>query len=175
MAHKISLFVLSTALFLTAAFSASAQYRPSRIELDHGYFYDEAGALIPDAGMRTLIGDEIFEETYLGATQQFRVGKNLLTGGAVAFGLGLGGLIATAVTYQEDYAYSDWEENRFVAGFYLSLLTMIGGGVAVDVAIPLMIIGAQRLSWIEREYNAGRSYSLSFRQTRNGMGLVLEF
>ena len=54
---------------------------------------------------------------------------------------------------------------------------MAAGGIAIDAGIPLMIIGTRRMAWMEGEYNSrpAPAWSLSFRQTASGAGLVLSF
>ena len=166
------------ALTLSAVFSTvvSAQFRPDRIELDHGVFYDGNGQALSDAQVRSLFGDDIYHETYVGARQQFRSGRTLLTGGLVALGAGIACTVVAATSAETD-DYGDWVDDSTYAGVYLGILTMIAGGIAIDVGIPLMIIGTRRLAWMEDEHNSrpAPAWSLSFRQTANGAGLVLSF
>lgn len=161
---------------LTLSFSASAQVRPDRIELIHGAFYNESGQALSDAQVRSLFGDDIYHETYVGARQQFRSGRTLLTGGLVALGAGIACTVVAATSAETD-DYGDWVDDSTYAGVYLGILTMIAGGIAIDVGVPLMIIGTRRLAWMENEHNSrpAPAWSLSFRQTANGAGLVLSF
>ena len=166
------------ALTLSVVFSTvvSAQVRPDRIELDHGAFYNESGQALSDAQIRSLFGDDIYHETYVGARQQFRSGRKLLTGGLIAFGAGLTCAFVSVYSAETD-AYGDWVNDSAYAGVYLGFLTMAAGGIAIDVGIPLMIIGTKRLAWMEGEYNSrtAPAWSLSFRPTPGGAGLVLSF
>ncbi|MBR1406656.1 MAG: hypothetical protein IJ578_06980 [Bacteroidales bacterium] len=161
---------------LTLSFSASAQVRPDRIELIHGTFYNENGQALSDAQVRSLFGDDIYHETYVGARQQFRSGRTLLTGGLVALGAGIACTVVAATSAETD-DYGNWVDDSAYAGVYLGVLTMIAGGIAIDVGVPLMIIGTRRLAWMENEHNSrpAPAWSLSFRQTASGAGLVLSF
>ena len=156
---------------------------PDRIELSHGEFYDRNGVWLDEAQVRLLFGDEIYQETFVGARKQYRVGRNLLTGGLVAVGAGLA---CTLVSYSNTHGSEYHDEPEYLgedpdpsiaAGVAFGILTMVAGGIAIDAGIPLMIIGTRRLAWMEDEYNSRpkHAWSLSFRQTRNGAGLVLSF
>ncbi len=167
------------ALTLSAVFSTvvSAQFRPDRIELDHGVFYDGNGQALSDAQVRSLFGDDIYHETYVGARQQFRSGRTLLTGGLIALGAGLTCTVVSANSAETGYDGDYYYDDSALAGIWLGIITMAAGGVAIDAGIPLMIIGTRRLAWMEGEYNSrpAPAWSLSFRQTANGAGLVLSF
>ncbi len=167
------------ALTLSAVFSTvvSAQFRPDRIELDHGVFYDGSGQALSDAQVRSLFGDDIYHETYVGARQQFRSGRTLLTGGLVALGAGLACTIVSANSAETGFDGDYYYDDSALAGIWLGIITMAAGGVAIDAGIPLMIIGTRRMAWMEGEYNSrpAPAWSLSFRQTANGAGLVLSF
>lgn len=156
---------------------------PDRIELSHGEFYDRNGVWLDEAQIRSLFGDDIYQETFVGARKQYRAGRNLLTGGLVAVGAGLA---CTLVSYANIHGSEYHDEPKYLgedpdpsiaAGVAFGLLTMVAGGIAIDAGIPLMIIGTRRLAWMEDEYNSRpkHAWSLSFRQTRNGAGLVLSF
>ena len=165
---------------------------PDRIELSHGEFYDRNGVWLDEAQVRSLFGDDIYQETFVGARKQYRAGRNLLTGGLVAVGAGLA---CTLVFYSNAHGLEYYDEPdplgdepqplglmedsdpSIAAGVVFGILTMVAGGIAIDTGIPLMIIGTRRLAWMEDEYNSRPKYawSLSFRQTRNGAGLVLSF
>jgi hypothetical protein len=58
------------------------------------------------------------------------------------------------------------------------MLVAVLGGVALDVGIPLTIIGKSRLNWIADDYNAkqsGVSLQLTGCSAGPGIGLALVF
>lgn len=156
---------------------------PDRIELSHGEFYDQNGVWLDEAQVRSIFGDEIYQETFVGARKQYRAGRNLVTGGLITVGAGLAcTLVSFAHAHGSEY-YDEPEplgedpDSSIAAGVAFGIVAMVAGGIAVDAGIPLMIIGTRRLAWMEDEYNSRpkHAWSLSFRQTRNGAGLVLSF
>lgn len=165
--------ILSLLLLLATFVAASAQYRPQRIELHHGQFLDENGQVLSDRAVQALVGDEIFQETYVGAARQYRVGKNLLIGGASVFGGGLLLYLLSGITYET--TDSESAESFAMAGLVTGACAMLAGGVLVDVGVPLMIVGTRRLAWIEDTCNEPKSWSLSLGPTRSGFGLALSF
>jgi hypothetical protein len=101
----------------------------------------------------------------------------LLTGGLIALGAGLTCTIVAANSAETGYDGDYYYDDSALAGIWLGIITMAAGGIAIDAGIPLMIIGTRRLAWMEGEYNSrpAPAWSLSFRQTANGAGLVLSF
>ena len=156
---------------------------PDRIELSHGEFYDRNGVWLDKAQVRSLFGDDIYQETFVGARKQYRAGRNLLTGGLIAVGAGVAcALLADADLHAPDFSDEpgyprETHDHSAEDRMFLGALIVLAGGTAINVGIPLMIIGTRRLAWMEGEYNSSpkHAWSLSFRQTRNGAGLVLSF
>lgn len=156
---------------------------PDRIELSHGEFYDQNGVWLDEAKVRSLFGDDIYQETFVGARKQYRAGRNLLTGGLIVIGAGVAcALLADADIHAPDFSDEpgyprETHDHSAEDRMFLGALIVLAGGTAINVGIPLMIIGTRRLAWMEDEYNSRpkHAWSLSFRQTRNGAGLVLSF
>ncbi len=156
---------------------------PDRIKLSHGNFYDQNGVWLDETQVRSLFGDDIYQETFVGARKQYRAGRNLLTGGLIVIGAGVAcALLADADIHAPDFSDEpgyprETHDHSAEDRMFLGALIVLAGGTAINVGIPLMIIGTRRLAWMEDEYNSRpkHAWSLAFRQTRNGAGLVLSF
>ena len=144
-----------------------AQVMPEYLEMSRGRFYDENGTLLTDGQIRNIIGDKIFEETYIGATKQFNAGKKLITFGAIGFGVGL----VTAIGSTALYNY--YEEDVFLVGTYLGSAIGVLGALALNAGIPLKIFGKSRLYWIADDYNESKGYTLRVIGSSAGPGLGL--
>ena len=55
------------------------------------------------------------------------------------------------------------------------LLVTSLGSAALDVGIPLSIIGKRRLDWVADNYNSGTNLTCHFGATPHGLGLTLQF
>ena len=144
-----------------------AQVMPEYLEMNRGRFYDENGHRLTDGQMRNIIGDKIYEETYIGATKQFNAGKKLITFGAIGFGVGL----ASAVCSTALYNY--YEEDVYLGGIYLGCVVGGLGALALNAGIPLKIFGKSRLYWIADDYNESKGYTLHVTGCSAGPGLGL--
>ena len=144
-----------------------AQVMPEYLEMNKGRFYDENGNRLTDGQMRSIIGDKIYEETYIGATKQFNAGKKLITFGAIGFGVGLVSAVTCAALYDS------YEEDVYLGGVYLGSAIGILGALALNAGIPLKIFGKSRLYWIADDYNESKGYTLRVTGSSAGPGLGL--
>lgn len=164
-------FIILMGIFALGLGQAQAQINPDYLSMKKGKFYDENGRVLTDGQMRQIIGNQIFEETYRGATKQFKAGKSLITWGAI--GLGVGAVAAGACTalYQDSY------DDALIAGAYGGYALATLGAIALEVGIPLKIIGKSRLNWIADNYNESKTISLHVTgcPVAPGLGLALVF
>ena len=72
--------LLAVMLMLIPAYAALAQYVPSQIEQKKGRLLDDNGEVMPDYMVQRLVGDDIYNQTYVGAVKQYKTGKRLITG-----------------------------------------------------------------------------------------------
>ena len=153
-------------------------------------------------GGRELDSDDMAEsfmrqygylDTYTSAQRQRKWGNTLLIIGSVASGAGLAFYIGGAAempttvtwTHYWDSTGKSWDSEKKYDGDYKSALALITvgtvflgiGGAALNIAIPLKIIGSSRLRWIAEDYNEQHRYSadLKFGPTPNGVGFALAF
>lgn len=171
------------AAFLCLAQNANAQYA-GPIHREGAKLADMRGNILTDHEVLSLIGEQVYDETYVGACKQRKAGKSLIWGG-------LGGLIGGGVLYGVGFSQiadkvnqnSSTEEiqkalqdNPGSAGMVLGgTLLMVAGGIALDAGIPLAIIGKKRLNWVADDYNARKGLTYQMGVTPSGVGLALNF
>ena len=167
------------AALLCLAQNANAQYARQGANI-----VDKSGYVLSDSQLTKLVGNEVFQQTVVGARKQYKAGKTLiwsgaggLVGGAVLYGAGLA-KIADKVTgnSSKEEIQKALEANPGSAGMILGgTLLMAAGGVALDAGIPLLIIGKKRLDWVEGQANAAKGYSIDLGTTPYGVGLAVRF
>lgn len=174
------------AVLLFAGFSAHAQYVPRTIEQERGRLLDDRGEVMPDYMVQRLVGDEIYNETYVGARKQYKAGKVLITTGLIGTGAGLAVTGVSLGVFISDYidmfGTTDdiWDSftgaTESVGWFYRGLtLASVSSGAFV-MGLIFKTVGWRRLEWIAGNYNDGnRPVALSLGQGRYGTGLVLHF
>ena len=171
------------AALLCLAQNASAQYA-GPIHRNGAYLADARGNILSNHEVLNLIGEQVYDETYVGASKQRKAGKTLiwsgiggLVGGGVLYGAGFA-KIADKVTRNssKEEIQKALEDNPGSAGMILGgTLLMAAGGVALDAGIPLAIIGKKRLNWVADDYNAKKGLTYRIGATENGVGFALNF
>ena len=190
---RIALLCGLVAVFMCLTQSAKAQY--TQIHRDGAGFVDNRGMALSNQEVRELVGDDVYFDTVVGAQKQYRIGGNLIRGGAITLGAGfasaLGGAALLIGNGGHDYypgqdqsqrrSYYDHEYDEAVDAVGVVLLTggyvaMLVGGALLEVGIPVRIIGQSRLNWVENDYNDySRNVSLHVGAAPNGVGLTLRF
>lgn len=146
---------------------------PGQIRYRGGNLVDSQGNVIKPEDIRFYIGNQIYEDTYVGARKQLRSGKTLVWIGAPVAVAGIVMMIAGLNSMEyDDGEYYDY--GLYSAG----LLAGLAGSTCIDVGIPLLVIGKKRLEWIADDYN-GRLHG-SRRQpyistSSKGFGIALNF
>ncbi len=171
------------AAFLGLSQNANAQIA-GPIHRDGAYLADQRGNILSNQEVLTLVGQDIYNQTYVGAQKQRKAGKTLiwsgiggLVGGGVLYGAGLA-KIADKVTQNssKEEIQKALEANPGSAGMILGgTLLMVAGGVALDAGIPLAIIGKKRLNWVADDYNARKNLAYQIGATPSGVGLAVRF
>ncbi|MCQ2146952.1 MAG: hypothetical protein MJZ16_05480 [Bacteroidales bacterium] len=176
--------IITIIIAAVAAFAASAQ--APTLERS-GRFLSSNGVRLSDQEVRNIISPSVYSETYEGARKQMNAGRKLRTYGLIGFGVGLpafilGGMNAGYVEYYNDYGEPVERELEGSAlawiGFGGGLLLMTAGLTAVEVSIPLTVIGKKRLDWVAEDYNYaahGSSAKLDLGAQEHGFGLALKF
>lgn len=172
-------------LTLVPAFAAQAQYVPSQIEQKRGRLLDDRGEVMPDYMVQRLVGNDIFEETYLGAVKQYKTGKRLITGGLVGAGAGVVvsgvslGIFITEYVKIWGGTQDIWDSfsgaKDSVAWFYRGFAIMGVGASVFSMGLIFKTIGWRRLEWVADEYNSRHPAVLEFGVGEFGTGLVYRF
>ena len=145
---------------LVAALMCLAQNANAQYARKGANIVDPKGAVLSDQELISIVGNDIYEQTVIGAKKQFKAGKKLITGGIIGIGVGFAGLVAAAVKMQDAGYENDWsaamENDPSVAGLYL-----LGAGAtslgcsAVSAGIVLKTIGKKRLNWVSDQCGVG--------------------
>ena len=189
---KIIVLVIAAVAFIASSVVANAQYRPSTLSQHRAGLEDENGHTLTDQEVFELIGEDVYNQTYVGATKQYKTGKILTIVGAATTGVGLVGTIAGSVatayaienghvTYETKNGkrvVKDFDNKAALAavGFAGGVALLAAGDICLSVGIPLQIIGKKRLNWIADEYNhSNYSANIRFGAGQYGTGVVLSF
>ena len=170
------------AAFLCLSQNAHAQYR--LLQRDKGALVDELGTPLSDVEIRNMIGAKVFMETYAGAKKQYAAGRKLIAGGIPGTIVGTGAMVGAAF-YASKHAEKrtdgqivfDSDESATLAGALFAGGAIMAGlsAVALQVGIPLAVIGKKRLDWVADNYNAGQEITYHFGAAPSGVGLTLNF
>ena len=189
---KIIVLAIAAIAFIASGVTANAQYRPSTLSQHRAGLEDENGHTLTDQEVFELIGEDVYNQTYVGATKQYKTGKILTIVGAATTGVGLVGTIAGSVatayaienghvTYETKNGkrvVKDFDNKAALAavGFAGGVALLAAGDICLSVGIPLQIIGKKRLNWIATEYNhSNYSANIRFGAGQYGTGVVLSF
>ena len=86
---------------LVAALMCLAQNANAQYARKGANIVDQKGAVLSDQELISIVGNDIYEQTVIGARKQFKAGKKLITGGIIGIGVGFAGLVAAAVKMQD--------------------------------------------------------------------------
>ena len=176
--------LLAMLLLLVPAFVALAQYIPAQIEQSKGRLLDDNGEVMPEFMVARLVGEDIYQNTYLGAVKQYKTGKRLIVGGLA--GMGAGAVVSgiSLGVFVSDYikiwggTKNIWESfsgaKDSVSWIYRGF-SIIGVGYSVlSAGLIFKTIGWKRLEWVADEYNSHPA-TLEFGVGEFGTGLVFRF
>ena len=152
---------------------------PQKLEQTRGRLEDENGHLLTDNEAALILPRNLYQDTYIGATKQFKIGWNIEKSGIIVSGVGTGILAASGISFllnsQKGYVrcndgniyygglvYRDISKAPITQGIFTCGAIVTGVGlVLLGVGIPLHCIGRSRLYWVADQYN--------------GTGLALQF
>ena len=179
---RIAILCGLIAALLCLTQNASAQYARKGANI-----VDKNGYVLSDSQLINVVGQNVFDQTVVGARKQYKSGKRLIWGGIVGIAAGFAGTVYSIVKLN-DAGYTDVDLTSYedlkvildndpsIAHMYLgSSALMSVGGTAFTAGVVLKTIGKKRLNWVEDQANAARGYSLNVGATPNGMGLYLNF
>ena len=153
--------------------NASAQYSRRGVN-----FLDEGGFTVSDTQLINLVGQNVFDETVVGARKQYKAGNGLIWGGVAGLCVGLAGTVFTGVKLANS-SYTDLEtaitNDSSIAALYLASMAVSSlGGTLLSGGIVFKTIGKKRLDWVTDQAN-GANLTYHFGATPNGVGLAVQF
>ena len=179
---KILVIVVLLALGAALAPDLKAQFAMP-ITRQNANLVDRNGNVLTDDDIIDLVGQDIYEETVVGARRQLQGGRSLIIGGAASIGTGMVLAVFAGVAMEKSGAYSS-DSRRFVsresaaaAGLYLSSLALSTlGTLALGGGVALRSIGKSRLGWVAEQCNPRTSdVTLQWSATPAGAGIVMRF
>ena len=170
---RIALLLGLMAAFLCLSQSANAQYARKGANI-----VGPDKVVLSDQALIDVVGNQVFEETVIGARKQYKAGKGLIAGGILGIGAGLAGAVLTGVK-ASDKGYSDLEtaieNDASIAAMYLGSSAAISlGGTLISGGIIFKTIGKKRLNWVADHAN-GYAMTYHVGATPNGIGLAVNF
>ena len=132
------------------------------------------GAKLDHTGIETILGTDIYQNSYKSAKTERTLGNVFIIAGGIAAGYGLAGGVYGEVMKDPNLVGAPRFSQTLINVFW----GVAGTGAALLVAgIPLKIIGNNRLEKIADDYNIKHynSPSLSMGITGNGIGLTFNF
>ena len=172
---RFAFFCGLVAALLCLTQNANAQYAR-----EGNHIVNSNGVALSNQEIIDLVGNDVYEQTVIGAWKQYKAGKGLITGGILGIGAGLAGAVLTGVKAGKA-GYNDLEtamnNDGSIAAMYLASTAAASlGSAALTGGIVLKIIGKKRLDWVSEEANrVSGNVSLNVGATPNGMGIVLNF
>ena len=175
--------LLAASLGLTQ--EARAQYA-GPITRQDANLVDQSGHILTDSEIIGLVGNDIFEETVLGARRQLQAGKALIIGGAAGIGTGLVFAVFSGVEMAKSRQYSKDSQHGHSysisglgpgVGLYLCSVALTSlGTLALGGGIAFRSIGKCRLGWVANQCNPARTVvTLEWSATPAGTGIVMRF
>ena len=172
---RFAFFCGLVAALLCLTQNANAQYARKGADL-----VSQNGVTLSDQDIMSIVGNDVFDQTVIGARKQYKAGKGLITGGIIGIGAGLAGSVLSGVKAAND-GYKDFEtaveNDGAVLAMYLGSVAALSlGSAALTAGIPLKIIGKKRLDWVAEEANrVSGNVSLNVGATPHGFGIALNF
>ena len=176
---KFFVICLLLAASLGFAQEVKAQYA-GPITRQDANLVDQSGHILTDSEIIGLVGNDIFEETVVGARRQLQAGKALIIGGAAGIGTGLVFAVFSGVEMAKNRQNSrDHRSYNYgpAAGFYLCSVAFTSlGTLALGGGVAFRSIGKSRLGWVANQCNpASGSVTLEWTATPAGAGIVMRF
>ena len=172
---RFAFFCGLVAALLCLTQNANAQYARKGADL-----VSQNGFTLSDKEIISIVGNDVFDQTVVGARKQYKAGKGLITGGVLGICAGLAGAVYTG--YKAGKAgYNDLTtavgDDASIAALYLGSTALTSAGfAALSGGIVLKTIGKKRLDWVAEEVNrVSGNVTLNVGATPNGFGIALNF
>ena len=186
---QVTALLIVAVLACLACGTARAQYyHPDNLHRVRNTLVSETGVVLSEEEVLAGIGQEIYEETYVGAVKQYNASTVLIWSGTGSAALGVGGIVASALFYrriQEQKAAAGPGAPQSLKTQMILTELGIGASAAVTAAglsalitgLVFRAIGTQRLEWVAQDYNSTESRQVSARigNGQYGTGLIITF
>jgi hypothetical protein len=185
---KIAVFLIVVLACLTGRTAYAQYYHPDNLHRVRHSLVSETGVVLSDEEVLAGIGQEIYDETYVGAVKQYKASTALIWSGVGTTVVGAAGVAASAIFYRR------LQDSKAAAGVGApqSLKTQIvltelgiGGASFVTIAgvsalltgLVFRAISTQRLEWVAQDYNSTESRMVTARigNGQYGTGLIINF
>ena len=175
------LFVICVLLAASLGFAQEARAQfAGPITRQDANLVDQSGHILTDSEIIALVGNDIYEETVVGARRQLQAGKALIIGGAASIGTGLVFAVFSGVEMARNR--QNYRNNRSYnfgpgAGLYLCSVAFTSlGTLALGGGVAFRSIGKSRLGWVANQCNpASGSVTLEWSANPAGAGFVMHF
>ena len=164
------------AALLCLAQNASAQYARKGAKL-----VDPNRTVLTDQQIIGIVGQDIYDQTVVGARKQYKAGTGLLWGGigGVVVGTGLAAYPVLQLvnnTKSVEEAIEALADEPGGLAMYAGGCALAGiGSTLFTIGVIMKCVGKGRLSWVAEQANAAKGYSLCFGPTPHGVGVSLSF
>ena len=170
---RIAILCGLVAALLCLAQNANAQYARKGADL-----VDMNKTVLSNQALIDLVGNDIYEQTVIGARKQYKAGKSLIAGGILGVGAGLAGAVLTGVQAGKK-GYNDLqtaiENEASIAAMYLGSTALTSlGFTAITGGIVFKTIGKKRMDWVVDQAN-GVNLTYQIGATPNGVGIAVRF
>ena len=166
---RFAFFCGLVAALLCLTQNANAQYARKGADL-----VSQNGFTLSDQEIISIVGNDVFDQTVVGARKQYKAGKGLITGGVLGICAGLAGAVYTG--YNNDLTTAVGDDASIAALYLGSTALTSAGGAALSGGIILKTIGKKRLDWVAEEVNrVSGNVTLNVGATPNGFGIALNF
>lgn len=170
---KLSRIIIAASALCLFSLAASAQDSGVMDTKGRKLFVDENQ--LPDIAIPDYIGQANYENTYVPAVKQYKVGLGLLIPGCVLSALGVV-LISEAVCEAAIYSPVTGSYGTVAALTNTGMTTIIVGSAMLGTGVTFYCIGKKRIQWCANDYNSKQSQvSFNVSSGKNGVGLALNF
>ena len=146
------------------------------------------GQELGDFAIRSVMGEQLWQETFSGARAQYKAGKVIMNIGIPVTASGVGCLMASAAFWAMSRQVKQEWSNAVRGAFTLYSLyfftygwVLSGTGlILLSVGVPLRVVGSCRMNWVVDEANKNNGFAMqqpkvNFGLQQYGVGVALRF
>lgn len=174
----LSRIIIAASALCLFSLAASAQDSGVMDTKGRKLFVDENQ--LPDIAIPDYIGQANYENTYVPAVKQYKVGLGLLIPGCVLSALGIItlpiGIVDVALLGTPEHSQDKGIRNEMVICSNMGIVGVAVGSAMLGTDVTFYCIGKKRIQWCANDYNSKQSQvSFNVSSGKNGVGLALNF